>query len=356
VNHSEFVFFGSFLVVIVAILLFDLGVFNRKSHVIHFKEALFWTIVWISLGVGFYFFLLFKGDLIHGADSVERIRELILLHRHPIQVEDNLLAAQKLYKANLALEYITGYLIEKALSVDNVFVMIMIFYSFGVREKYYKWVLFWGILGAIVMRFIFIFGSAALIYRFEWILYVFGGFLIITAWLMYRKRNKEAKIEPGRHPVVKFARKYFAVYPRDVGHRFFIRDHKGKVFITPLFIVLLVIEFTDVIFAVDSIPAIFAITKDPYIVFYSNIFAIIGLRSLFFLVMHVMNTFRYLKTGLSVLLGFIGIKMILHDFLTGAGFKTVHSLIIVGGILLISIVASLLFPGKKAKEENKTGA
>lgn len=355
-NQSEFVFFGSFLAVIVAILLFDLGVFNRRSHIIHFKEALVWTIVWISLGIGFYFFLLLFGDLIHGADSVERIRELIALHRHPIEVGDDLLAAQKLYKANLALEYITGYLIEKALSVDNVFVMIMIFFSFGVREKYFKWVLFWGILGAIIMRFIFIFSASALIHRFEWILYIFGGFLIITAWLMYRNRNKEATIEPGHHPVVKFARKYFAVYPREVGHRFFVRDRSGKLFITPLFIVLLVIEFTDVIFAVDSIPAIFAITKDPYIVFYSNIFAIIGLRSLFFLVMHVMNTFRYLKTGLSVLLAFIGVKMLIHDFLTGIGFKTVHSLIIVGGILLVSILASLLFPGEKAGKDHPQAA
>lgn len=344
---SEVLFFSIFLIVVIGILLFDLGVFNQESHVIHFREALAWTIAWISLGIGFYFFLLFRGDLLHGVDSLEKIRELVALHKHPIEIGDDFAAALKTYRSNLALEYLTGYIIEYALSVDNVFVMIMIFYSFGVREQYFKWVLFWGILGAIIMRFLFIFLSAALIYRFEWILYIFGGFLVITGYLMYRNRNKKESIEPRHHPVVRFARRFFAVYPREVGHRFFVRNREGKWFVTPLFIVLLVIEFTDVIFAVDSIPAIFSVTKDPFIVFFSNIFAIIGLRSLFFLVMHVMNSFRYLKTGLAVLLTFIGLKMLVHDQLVEIGFKTVHSLIIVAGILLVSIMASLLNPEKK---------
>ncbi|HRZ78055.1 MAG TPA: TerC family protein, partial [Bacteroidales bacterium] len=190
-----------------------------------------------------------------------------------------------------------------------------------------------------------------LIHRFEWILYVFGAFLILTGYLMYRNRNKKERIEPAHHPVVRFSRRFLAVYPRIVGHRLFIRNRNGKWFVTPLFIVLLVIEFTDVIFAIDSVPAIFSITKDPYIVFFSNIFAIIGLRSLFFLVMHVMNSFRFLKTGLSVLLIFIGSKMMVHDILAGWGFKTVHSLIVVAGILAVSVGASLLWPERQGSAD-----
>jgi tellurite resistance protein TerC len=347
-HQSELIFFGAFLLGILAILVFDLGVFNRKSHVIRFKEALAWSLVWIGLGLGFYVFLLFQGHLLHGLEDLKALEDIIRLHKHPINISGlELEEALRVYRSNLGLEYLTGYLIEYALSVDNVFVMIMIFYGFGVREKYFKWILFWGILGAIIMRFLFIFVSAALIHRFEWILYVFGGFLILTGYLMYRNRNKKDRIDPAHHPVVKFSRRFLSVFPRTVGHKLFIRNKAGKWFVTPLFIVLLVIEFTDVIFAIDSVPAIFSITKDPYIVFFSNIFAIIGLRSLFFLVMHVMNSFRFLKTGLSVLLIFIGGKMMVHDQLTAIGFKTVHSLIVVAAILAVSVLASLIWPGKK---------
>jgi tellurite resistance protein TerC len=218
--------------------------------------------------------------------------------------------------------------------------MLMIFLSFGVNKKYYKKVLFWGILGAIVMRFVFIFVSAALIAKFAWILYIFGGFLVITGVVMFTNRNKEAKIDPHHHPVVRFTSRYFLVYPRQVGERFFIRKG-GLFYLTPLFLVLLVIEFTDVIFAVDSVPAIFAVTKDPYIVFFSNIFAILGLRSLFFLLMNFMTRFRYLKHGLAFLLVFIGLKMLLHHPLEEIGFKTIHSLIIIVLILGTSVALSI---------------
>ena len=347
-NQSEIIFFGAFLLGIIAILVFDLGVFNKESHIIRFKEALIWTAVWVSLGLGFYVLLLFYGHNIHGLTDLQQIQDLIVRHKHAINIDGlSLDQALQVYRNNLALEYLTGYLIEYALSVDNVFIMIMIFYSFGVREKFYKWVLFWGILGALVMRFLFIFVSSALIHRFEWILYVFGGFLIITGYIMYRNRNKKERIDPSHHPMVRIARRFLSVYPRGVGHNFFVRNRAGKWFVTPLFIVLLVIEFTDVIFAVDSVPAIFSITKDPYIVFFSNIFAIIGLRSLFFLLMHVMSSFRFLKAGLSFLLIFIGAKMLVHDQLVAVGFKTVHSLLIVAGILSVSIAASLIWPEKK---------
>ncbi len=343
---NELLFFSGFIIFILSLLLMDLGLFHKKSHVLPFKEALMWTIIWISFGVAFYFFLMFKGNMIHGVDSIEGIQTLVDKYEHLITINPNDLEESiELYNKNLALEYITGYLIEYSLSVDNIFVMIMIFMAFSVSQKYYHDVLFWGILGAIIMRFLFIFTASALIQNFSWILYVFGGFLIFTGIKMFLSRNKDEKFETGKHPIVKFAAKHFAVFPRYVGKNFFIR-RKGKRLLTPLFIVLLVIEFTDLIFAVDSVPAIFSITKDPYIVFFSNIFAIIGLRSLFFLLINVMNVFHYLKVGLAVLLTFIGVKMIFHTWLKEIGFTTVHSLYVIIGILAISIIASLVFPKK----------
>ena len=261
--------------------------------------------------------------------------------------EDNL----SIYRHTLGLEYLTGYFIEKALSIDNIFVMILIFVSFGIDKKYYHRVLFWGILGAIVLRFIFIFLSAALITKFSWVLAVFGGILVISGIRMFFKKDDE-KIDTEHHPVVRFASKHFRVLPQGHGHDFFTRvDH--KLYITPLFVVLLVIEFSDVIFAVDSIPAIFSVTQDPFIVFFSNIFAILGLRSLFFMLSSVVDKFWMLKYGLGVLLTFIGVKMLLNTFWeieigTGA------SLIVILGILTLSIVFSMLFPKKEpVKLENQ---
>jgi tellurite resistance protein TerC len=221
-------------------------------------------------------------------------------------------------------------------------VMVLIFAAFGVQEKYYHRVLFWGILGAIIMRYAFIFLGATLVNQFSWILYVFGAFLIYSGAMMFFGNDNE-EIDAENHKVVKFASKYFSVYPKFVGKKFFIKEH-GKSFITPLFLVLLIIEFTDVIFAVDSIPAIFSITKDPYIVFFSNIFAVLGLRSMFFLLVNVIQKFHYLQTGLAVLLVFIGVKMLAHHWLTLWGFTTIHSLFVIVGILTVSVVASLIFP------------
>ena len=349
-NSNEVLFFSFFLVGILAILLLDLGVFNRKSKVVTFKMATLWSILWISLAVIFFVFIRYYGYLIHGIDNFEELQQKVIQNSHPIQlIPGDFVTSLNIYQKNLSLEYITGYIIEYALSIDNVFVMVMIFYSFNVKEKLYKRVLFWGILGAIVMRFLFIFLSSALIHKFSWTLYIFGALLIYTSIKMFLERNKDEKIDTQNHPVVKFASKYFRIFPRYVGQRFFIRKNK-ILYATPLFLVLLVIEFSDVIFAVDSVPAIFSITKDPYIVFFSNIFAILGLRSLFFLVIHVINLFHYLKTGLSVLLAFIGLKMFLHTWLAKIGFTTEHSLYIVLGIIILSILASLIFPDKRNKE------
>jgi tellurite resistance protein TerC len=333
------------------ILLLDLGVFSKKSHTIGFMEALIWSMVWIGLSIAFYFFLIHFGDLIHGIDNIEQIQERIAKYRHPIKIDGlSFQEALTLYEKNLALEYLTGYVIEKSLSVDNIFVIIMIFLAFGVEEKYYKRVLLWGILGALVMRFVFIFAGAALIQRFEWILYIFGIFLVFTGVKLYMGRKKENKIIPENHPVVKFAAKHFNVTKTYRGDKFFVREN-GKFYVTPLFLVLLVIEFSDVIFAVDSIPAIFAISKDPYIIFFSNVFAILGLRALFFMLANILNKFYYLRIGLSALLVFIGIKMLVAEPLKEIGFTTAHSLYIILGILTVSILASVLFPPKQKIEE-----
>jgi len=344
---NELIFFSLFIAFITGMLLLDLGIFSKKSHVVPFREALIWTGVWVLLSVGFYLIIRTHGDLIHGIDSLDKLKAIVSSHQHPINIEGlDFNTALDVYRKNLALEYFTGYLIEYALSVDNVFVIIMILLAFNVKQTYYKRVLFWGILGAIIMRFIFIFLSAALIQQFAWVLYVFGGLLVFTGVRMFLNRNNDEHIETEKHPIVRFASKHFAVYPKFVKHHFWITK-KGKRLMTPLFLVLLVVEFTDVIFAVDSVPAIFSITQDPYIVFFSNIFAIIGLRSLFFLLVNVMNTFHYLKIGLSVLLTFIGAKMIFHHWLKEIGFTTAHSLYIVVGILALSVILSLIFPKKE---------
>jgi len=240
------------------------------------------------------------------------------------------------------------FIVELSLSVDNIFVIILIFSSFGVEKRLYHRVLFWGILGAIVFRFIFIFTGSYLINRFHWLIFVFAAFLVFTGIRMFLTRDKEESIDTERHPIVRFCSKYFRVHSRYEGKKFWLKID-GRKLVTPLFIVLLVVEFTDVLFAVDSVPAVFAITKDPYIVFFSNIFAILGLRTMFFLLLNVMDKFHYFKTGLSFILIFVGGKMFAEDFLARIGFTTAHSLLIIVSILLISIAASLLYPKKHKK-------
>lgn len=350
-NLNEILFFIIFLVFISTILIIDLGVFNKNSHVISLKESLIWTMIWMFFALGFYVFIITNGNLIHGISDLEHLKLIIKNYNHPVNIEGlEFPKALKLYQNNLGLEYLTGYVIEKALSMDNIFVMIVIFIAFGVKKIYYHRILFWGIFGAIVMRFIFIFTASALIQEFSWVLYIFGVLLVFTGAKMFYSRNQEDKVDTDSHPVVRIASRYFSVAKNYSGPHFFIKID-GKKFITPLFLVLLVIEFTDVIFAVDSVPAIFSITHDPYIVFFSNIFAIIGLRSLFFLLSNAMGHFRFLKMGLSVLLTFIGLKLLAHHWLEIIGFKTAHSLYVILGILTLSIVLSLLIPEKKTEIE-----
>ncbi len=348
---TESVFFIAFLGLILFILIMDLGVFSKKNHSIKFGEALAWTAVWISFALGFYVLLDNKAEMVHGIETVEQLHIKVAQYKHPITLTGDFEHDLEAYRNNLSLEYITGYLIEYALSIDNIFVMIVIFSAFGVREKYYKRILFWGVLGALVMRFLFIFLGASLLARFHWVMYVFGAILLFTGFKMLVAKEEEEEIDPAKHPVVRFFSSFLRVYPRFVGGNFFIKRNR-YVYATPLFIALMVVEFTDVIFAFDSVPAIFSVTKDPYIVFFSNIFAIMGLRSLFFLLTNIMHLFHYLKFGLGILMLFIGVKMMFHEMMLELGFETRHSLYVILGILLTSILASLIFPkAKPAAEE-----
>lgn len=347
----EVLFFGGFMLFIILMLAIDLGLFSKGNQAISLKQASIMSGVWVSFALIFYVVLRIWGHELHNIQDFDQLVAITKQHLHNIDlIPGDLAASIEVYNQNLALEYITGYVVEYALSVDNIFVMVLVFSSFGVHPNHYHKVLVWGIIGAVVLRFLFIFIGAALINQFGWILYVFGAFLVYTGIMMFLNREQDEKIDPKNHTVVKFASKYFNVYPNFVGNKFFHVEN-GKKFITPLFLVLLVIEFTDVVFAVDSIPAIFAVTKDPYIVFFSNIFAILGLRSMFFLLVNIIHKFHYLKVGLSLLLVFIGAKMLLHGWLKDWGFTTTHSLIIILSILVISVVASLMFPKKAPIEK-----
>lgn len=342
----ELLFFGGFILFIVCMLGIDLGLFSKSDKPVSFKAAALMSGVWVLFALGFAFILYRWGNELHNIHDFAALQEIITRHYHNIEVNPNDLAASlQLYNKTLSIEYLTGYVVEYALSVDNIFVMVLLFSSFGIPEKYYHKVLVWGIIGAIILRCIFIFIGAALIAKFGWILYLFGGFLVYTGINMYINRNKEEEVDPENHPVVRFASKFFKVSPRLDGGHFFHKEN-GVKYITPLFLVLLVIEFTDLIFAVDSIPAIFSVTKDPYIVFFSNIFAVLGLRSMFFLLVNIIDKFHYLNVGLAFLLVFIGAKMLLHSWLETIGFETHHSLIIIVAILAISVIASLMFPKK----------
>ena len=346
---NELLFIGGFLIFIVLILALDLGLFSKTDKIVSLKHAGIMSFVMVMLALGFYFLLILEGQELHGIDNFEKLQQIVKAHQHQITlIPGNFEESLKIYKQNLGIEFLTGYVIEYALSVDNIFVIVLIFSAFAVPEKYYHRVLFWGILGAIIMRFIFIFAGAVLINQFYWILYVFGAFLIFTGVKMFFNKDEEESIDPQNHKVVKFAAKFFPIHPKYEGKNFFFKIN-GKRHLTPLFLVLMIVEFTDLIFAVDSIPAIFAVTKDAYVVFFSNIFAIMGLRSMFFLLVNIIHKFHYLKTGLAILLTFIGVKMLAHDYLKFWGFTTEHSLLIILFILTASIVASLIFPKKGAQ-------
>ena len=289
-----------FNVFVLAMLALDLGVFHRKAHTVSITEASIWSIVWITLALtfnaGLYFF--------SGPEP--------------------------------ALQFFTGYLIEKSLSVDNIFVFVLLFTYFAVPAAYQHRVLFWGILGALLMRGIMIVLGAVLLDKFHWIIYLFGAFLIVTGVRM--AFHQEAEVHPERNPLLKLVRLIFPV-THDYEHDRFVVRRAGQVLVTPLLLVLLVVETTDVIFALDSIPAIFAVTQNPFLVYTSNVFAILGLRSLYFVFANAMGRFSYLKLGLAVVLSFVGVKMVLADIFH---IPTALSLGVIAVVLTVAIVTSIM--------------
>jgi tellurite resistance protein TerC len=305
--NDSVVLWAGFNLFVLGMLALDLGVFHKKSHTVTVREALTWTGVWITLAMLFNLFVYYY------------------------------------FNEEKAIEFFTGYLIEKSLSVDNIFVIIMVFSYFQVPQQYQHKVLFWGILGALVMRVIFILSGIELIHRFHWLVYVFGGFLIFTGIRMIT--SGDAKIEPEKNPLIKLVRRIFSVTETFEGDKFFVK-RDAKTWATPLFLVVILIEATDLIFAVDSIPAILAISDDPFIVYTSNVFAILGLRSLYFALSGIEKYFHYLKYGLSAILVFVGVKMCIVDFYK---IPVGISLIAIVFLLALSMIASVLFPKREEK-------
>lgn len=301
-----------FAVTVVVMLALDLGVLNRKSHEIKLREALLWSVMWIAVSLVFNLGVYFmKGP-------------------------------------EAATHFFTAYLLEKSLSMDNIFVFLLIFTFFKVKTSYQHKVLFWGILGAVIFRGIFIMAGVVLIQKFHWIIYVFGAFLIFTGIKMAFSKEDE-DIHPERNPLIKLARKLFPTLKRYVDDKFFIR-RKGMLIATPLFIVLLVIESMDIVFAVDSIPAVFGVTLDPFIVYSSNIFAILGLRALYFVMAGVIRLFEDLHYGLSLVLVFIGVKMLIADLYK---IPSLAVLLVIAIILAISIMISLARKQVKKRSKGK---
>ena len=339
-----------FLVFITTVLLVDLLLVGRKTHVISMREATVWSIIWISLGLSFYFVILHFGHLLHGIDSMDKLQEIVGKYNPYLEFKKSTFEGMlREYKQSQAINYISGYFIEKTLSIDNIFVMLMILQSFSVPEKDYKMVLFWGILGAIVLRFAFIFAGVAIIQKFEWVLLIFGGFLVFQGFKIFIKKDKNEK-DPHDSWLFKFLSRHVRIYQDYSKEKFWFREH-GKLIFTPLFVVLIMIEFSDVIFAFDSIPAIFAVSRDPFIVFFSNIFAILGLRSLFFLIANLVNKFRFLKPGIAILLIFVGTKLLFHTQLKAWGFQPEYSLYFIAFVMVASILLSIIFPKKTPENE-----
>ena len=318
-------FYAAFAGFVLLMLALDLGVFHRKAHTVTFREAGLWSVVWVTLALAFNY-LLYR----------------YALWRFP---QDARLMALPGFSPDeaawqVALEFLTGYVVEKSLSVDNIFIFVVVFGYFRIPAKYQHRVLFYGILGALMFRAIFIAVGAALI-QYHWVLLIFGAFLIITGIKMIFASDK--KIEPEKNLLVRLFRRFVPVTPELHGQKFFIRK-TGRLYATPLLVSLLFLEMTDVIFAVDSVPAIFALTAEPLIVFTSNIFAILGLRAMYFMLAGAVDKFHMLKYGLAVVLIFVGLKMVWLNDLYGGKFPIALSLGIIIGVIALSILLSLLFP------------
>ena len=321
-------FYASFIAFVLGVLALDLGVFHRQAHDVNFREALTWSVIWVATAV--VFGLLFHEFTIYRLQNCERL--LAIPGFNPLE------AAQR-----STLQFFTGYIVEKALSVDNIFVFVVIFTYFNIPSKYQHRVLFYGILGALVFRCIFIALGSVLI-QYYWVVILFGVFLILTGIKVLLAPEKP--VEPEKNPILKLLKKFLPVSPNLDGQKFFTK-HNGVRMATPLLVALILVEISDIVFAVDSVPAIFAITKEPLIVFTSNIFAILGLRAMFFLLAGVVHKFRFLKYGLGLVLVFVGLKMVWLNQVFGGHFPIGWSLGIISALIGGSILVSFLIPPKK---------
>ena len=311
---ANWIFWLVFNLFVLAMLALDLGVFRRHKRVVSFREALGWTVVWIGLAGIFALLIYWFGQSMVGSTRPN---------------------------SQLSLEFVTGYVIEQSLSVDNLFVFLLIFRYFSVPRRFQHDVLFWGVIGALVMRAIFILTGVTLLQRFHWVIYIFGAILVYSGFRLLRQHG--AEVHPERNPLLRAFRKLFRLTEDYEGSRFFVR-REAITYATPLALVLIVVETSDVLFAVDSIPAVLAVTREPFIVYTSNVFAILGLRSLFFVLSGMIETFRFLHYGLSIILIFIGIKMLASEYVQ---IRTEIALLAVAGILLVSVVLSLVLPRRE---------
>jgi tellurite resistance protein TerC len=325
-------FYGAFLAFVFLLLALDLGVFHKTAHDVSVKEAAIWSVIWIALALcfnyGLYHYVLMK---VGETPSLQAT-----------------FGPAKEVAERLALEFLTGYVVEKSLSVDNIFVFVVVFSFFGIPNKYQHRVLFYGILGALFFRAIFI-ALGSVLMQYEWIVWFFGGFLILTGVKIFFAPDKP--LDPDKNPIIRLLKKVLPVTQNLEGQSFFVR-REGRLFATPLFVALVFVELTDIVFAVDSVPAIFAITSEPFIVFTSNVFAILGLRALYFLLAGVMDKFYLLKYGLGVVLIFVGLKMVWLNNMFGGKFPIGWSLGIIGSVIGLSVLLSFLFP-KQTKEIRK---
>ena len=328
-------FYAGFTVFVLILLGLDLGVFHRKAHAVSFREAAIWSAVWVTLALVFNY----------------------LLYRYAFWkfAADPVLAAIPGFDAGVAargigLEFLTGYIIEKSLSVDNIFVFVVVFSYFAVPAKHQHRVLFYGIIGALLFRALFV-ALGSVLMQYHWVILVFGAFLIFTGIKMFF--SKETEIDPRGNFLMRLVRRFVPVTHELRGQHFFVHEH-GRWLATPLLMALLFLEMTDIVFAVDSVPAIFAITNEPLIVFTSNIFAILGLRAMYFMLAGAVDKFYMLKYGLATVLVFVGLKMVWLNDLYGGKFPILISLGIIGGVLALSIVLSLLFPKKESEPEDKS--
>lgn len=341
----KLLFLTGFLVSVALGLMLDLGFLGKEQKALTPKQAIWRTLAWITAGLLCSLVIYYFHYNLHNLNAVSDFQVFKQTYGSNFIVFDDINKCRESFSKEAFINYITGYFVEYSLSVDNLFVIMLIFSSFGISTSDQKRILVWGVIGAVLMRFLFIFLGGLMIQQFHWMIYLFGGFLIITGLKVLFSGGDDETINTENHRVFKWVSKFFRISKENHTGKFFIVKD-GKRYATLLFVVLVLVEFTDVLFAVDSVPAIFGITRDPYLVFFSNIFAIMGLRSLFFVLGHGIRNISTLQYGLALILLFIGIKMIFQKQLQNLGFNEVHALLVLGSILLLTYISSFIFPKK----------